>query len=661
MPHRSPTTINSKKTATSVTSLQMLNSKSRPPRNMNAALLVFGVALLVQVVVLSRLAASHHLVPQGDDMKFYLDWGTRIAGGQWTDGKAFYGLPGYAYWLAATMLIAGGSSVGTCLLTGGIQAVAFAGLASLIFLLTRDALRSCNLQRSRRAILEAESRVGGGVAALGWILFTPAQAFSAVLMPTVGLVLVYWACVRILSKADRDTPLWAWLLIGAIVGLCAMFVATILFLLPLAVFAILKAVRNDSSLHPMRKGFLTFAVLVVGVASGASPAWVHNSLVAREPVVLSAHGGINLWIGNNPEANGYPKIPHGLRRNQEQLLKDSLSLPEKTTGREMSRSEVSRFWTAKAKGWIVEHPAEWHALLRTKFENFWNAFQYDDVNVLKLLRSEKISFGYTSFGLLSALGLAGMAWGAWPASYSRWVLAAILLHMLALVPVFVTERYRLAAVPGLLVCAVLGLWLLWRSLNSGQWVPAALYLSAVIGSTAFASMPKGSPEAWALSHYSIGVRALSAAESARSAKDAGAEREAMVKAERELQLAYRHAPASGEINFALGNLSLMQEKRSSAKLFYSRVLELSSGHASALNNLGVIALQDEHWNLAASYFQAALRAEPKSAKAHYLLAKAKAKSGDLAGALAAIESAITLRPQQKEFLVLQEELKSHHP
>ena len=33
-------------------------------------------------------------------MKFYSDWARRIAAGTWTDHQAFYGLPGYAYWLA---------------------------------------------------------------------------------------------------------------------------------------------------------------------------------------------------------------------------------------------------------------------------------------------------------------------------------------------------------------------------------------------------------------------------------------------------------------------------------------------------------------------------------------------------------------------------------
>src|SRR5688572_3826739 len=62
--------------------------------------LVWVATFAVRVFNLQRFTDSPDFVPNGDDMKFYSDWAARIAGGEWTDGRAFYGLPGYAWLLA---------------------------------------------------------------------------------------------------------------------------------------------------------------------------------------------------------------------------------------------------------------------------------------------------------------------------------------------------------------------------------------------------------------------------------------------------------------------------------------------------------------------------------------------------------------------------------
>ena len=54
-------------------------------------------------------------------------------------------------------------------------------------------------------------------------------------------------------------------------------------------------------------------------------------------------------------------------------------------------------------------------------------------------------------------------------------LGNVLLHMAALMPVFVTERYRLAAVPGLLLLGAYGLWEFWDFLNRAKWAPAPVH------------------------------------------------------------------------------------------------------------------------------------------------------------------------------------------
>ena len=78
--------------------------------------------------------------------------------------------------------------------------------------------------------------------------------------------------------------------------------------------------------------------------------------MARDPVFLSAHSGVNFWIGNNPVATGYPRFPPGLHAGQEAMLRDSITTAEKRAGRNLKRSEVSAFWSAQAAAWIDNIP-----------------------------------------------------------------------------------------------------------------------------------------------------------------------------------------------------------------------------------------------------------------------------------------------------------------
>ena len=72
------------------------------------AVWVFFGSFLIQFLILQSIANTRYFLPESDDMKFYNDWALRIAGGQWSDGKAFYGMPGFAYALAAFYTLTGG-------------------------------------------------------------------------------------------------------------------------------------------------------------------------------------------------------------------------------------------------------------------------------------------------------------------------------------------------------------------------------------------------------------------------------------------------------------------------------------------------------------------------------------------------------------------------
>jgi hypothetical protein len=591
---------------------------------------VFGGVLLIRVVVLARLTASPYLLPTRGDMHFYDDWAQRILNGQLTDHLAFYGLPGYAYLLAALYKIVGYGPFIPALL----QALLDAGTAVLIYKVSVGIFSGTGLRRAQ---------IAGVLAAVGWAFFVPAQTYAVILMPTAWALFIFWLILwRIISRKNAPKG-WEALILGLLVGLTATAIASILFLIPLVVSAIL--LKPATSIHSRLGTRISALVLLfLGAAAGTSPCWVHNCLIARDRVFLSAHSGINLWIGNNPAANGYPRFPPGLRAGQAAMLQDSIDAAESAAGHSLKRGEVSRFWSAKAHDYSKRHPAAWLRLVALKFRAFWSAFQYDDLSIITILREQRVTFPGIYFGLVATLALPMMLllWNTAP--LSRWITAAIVLHLLALLPVFTTERYRLPIVPGLLVFAAFGLITFFNNLVAGKFNLVISYGALLTVSTLFVSWPQSDPSLWALDAYNSGWQALESGD--------------LALAEKKLQLARAYVPTNPETNFALGNLRLAEGNSAAASAFYLATLRLDNRHRGALNNLAVMALDGGKFDAAENWLRHAEDVDPGNAKIHFLLAKTLLAKDEHDRAREEIEIAIRLRPNQTEFQQLKQKIEN---
>lgn len=598
---------------------------------------LFAGVFLLRLVALERLSRSGLLLPDRGDMHFYSEWAKRILGGQFDLHAAFYGLPLYAYFLALLYRVFGSSPFVPALL----QVLMDSGTAVLIYLLTLELFRRASFSPSSTSssgVAPLAPRIFAVGAAVAWAFFVPAQAYSIILMPTAWLIFVFWFVVWRITA--RQTPAgWVEMaMLGLLIGFTAMAIATVLFLVPLVIAAAI--VRPSLSLN--RAILAKVIIFLAGVGVGTSPCWVHNYLIARDPVLLSAHGGVNFWIGNNPTSNGYPKFPPGLRAGQAAMLEDSVTSAETALGRPLKRAEVSAYWSAKANDYIANHKMEWVRLLAVKARNFWNAFQYDDLSIITNLREQKVIFPGLYFGLLAAFAIPGLVFAWRYAAVARWIVAAIALHMIALMTVFITERYRLPVVPGLIVLATFGLAMLRQALLLRHNSRALAYIALLIGTTLFVSWPQRDPALWALDAYNSGWQALECGD--------------LPLAETKLTLARRYVPTNPETNFALGNLRLVQENQPAAVAFYLTTLQYDSAHRGAMNNLAFIALEQNRYDVAETWLRQAERIDPRNAKTHFLLAKSLLGEGNRDAASAEIETALQLRPDQREFTDLKEKI-----
>jgi len=622
---------------------------------------LFVIAFFVRLIVLMRFSASSNFIPDGGDMKFYSDWALQILRGQLTDGKAFYGLPGYAFLLAGIYRVAGGFDPFT---VGLLQCLSESLTAVILFQIARHAFEG--------EPGDMRSRVIGWVAALGWVFFQPAQAFSVVLMPTTWLVLAFWGCVLWMIRTRKSCFWNPWLAMGFVLGAVAMMIATILFLVPLAIAAILLSVKRESRFTARVPAIgLAVLCLVSGVYLGAAPCWMHNYFIAHEPVMLSAHSGINFYIGNNPIANGYTKIPPGMRAGQQGMLKDSITMAEIATGHPMKRADVSKYWSAKAGDYIHNHFSDWLLLMCIKLRNFWNAYQYDDLSLVALFSQDHILLPGLRFGFVAALAIPGMIFCGFKYRRSRWVIAAILLHMAALLPVFITERYRLAAAPGLLLMMSGGLWEAWTFLIAGKWMKISAWMLIACAAAVLVSWPNSDRTLYALDYYNTGIKWLSCVNDRETGLLTNPDQPApplnpeekvnLERAEKNLDIAYRYVPENPEFNFAMGNLLLTKGEKKLAERYFLLTIRLDPRHSSAFNNLGVLAMQDKNWGSAEKYLVRSLTIEPEDGKTWYLLAMVEMELGNTGHAKSAISRAMKINPGQHEFKELLQKIDGQSP
>ena len=238
-----------------------------------------------------------------------------------------------------------------------------------------------------------------------------------------------------------------------------------------------------------RRAALAGAYLAA-VALLVLPATLRNWIAARDLVLVNSTGGIVLYTGWNPEADGVymvPSIfPRALADDPVEQKNAYRIVAEERTGRKLRASEVSSYWRGEALAWIGANPRAALALGLEKARLFWNAFEAWDIRSVTLSRGMSWVLGaaFVTFGILAPLALAGLALTA-----ARWrelvpLYLVIGLQFATAVAFIVLSRYRVPAVPALAVFAGAAPILLFDLARARRWTPLALGAAALLAARA---------------------------------------------------------------------------------------------------------------------------------------------------------------------------------
>ncbi len=218
-------------------------------------------------------------------------------------------------------------------------------------------------------------------------------------------------------------------------------------------------------------------LVVVGAALVILPVTLRNRLVGGEWVLIASSGGVNFYIGNNPQSDGVAAIVPGTRADWDGGYIDTHRIPERELGRPLSEGEVSDYWYAQAWVWIRAHPGAWLRLLWLKFRLTFSPVElYNNQPTYYFANRSPLSvvywLGFPVVAVLAGAGLTlrGRDWRTWslPLLYAAVYLGTIVLF-------FTSDRYRLPLVPVLILLAADGLARLVDVYRTRRWSSLAAY------------------------------------------------------------------------------------------------------------------------------------------------------------------------------------------
>ena len=209
------------------------------------------------------------------------------------------------------------------------------------------------------------------------------------------------------------------------------------------------------------------ALLVTGLLIGMAPVAIRNVVVANEWTLVSSHGGLNFYLGNNADATGFYRPVPGVRPAIVGQEIDTRRIATAALGHQATDAEASSYFFGLALTWMREHPLDAALLFLKKF-----AFTFHAVHLA--LPQSYAFFAYETPGilrflcvgpwLLVPLGVVGAALlltgspgspgstGSAGSGFAVWI-SFVPLYAAAVALFFVADRYRLPLMVPLCVCA----------------------------------------------------------------------------------------------------------------------------------------------------------------------------------------------------------------
>ncbi len=393
------------------------------------------VALAVRAALLAEIAHTPYLDVSNIDSDSYHKWALDILKDGWLPTRGFYQSPLYAYFLAILYRLFGTGPWAprvAQILIGSASPVVLYIVGATLF--------------SRRV---------AWVSGLTLAIYGPLILEEITLSKTTLLVFAALVSFAAYLRAGPRAKLGGLAVAGFFMGVAVVGVAQwLLAFLALGAYAALLPRRAA-----LDRRLLAAAVFLVAGIVPISPVVAWNSAHGGGLVLTSGGAGLNLFSGNNPMASGLPARPKGLRDIPEYEEEDARRLAERDTGHSLTPAEVSAYWSRRATDFMKQQPSAFLELLRKKFVVVWNGYEIPDNYHYTFMRTQFLPLLWVcpTFSVIAPLALLGLFMPFWRRRALVALYLVCFLYLGTLVVFYVRSRYRLPAVPFLILFAAVAL------------------------------------------------------------------------------------------------------------------------------------------------------------------------------------------------------------
>lgn len=437
-------------------------------------LALFCLAFCIRYLYVTQISHAPYFENPAGDSRYFFERAQEIRTGDIAGHTVpFYSSPLYPYFIAGVFWLFGQE----VFILYIIQILLGAANCVVIYLLAR--------MLSKGRMLPA--LISGVCAALyGLLVFFDAD------MLMIFMTLLFVDCGLYFLIAYRESRrLYQVAIAGLAIGLAALDRTNILLFVPFAMWYVAGAFTFAYRKWQI-KPVLIFLGCVIGVLL---PVTLRNVMVGNDLVLVSSNAGVNLYIGNNPDAPGVFYLPERSGLSNEDLQGTAEQVAERALGRDLRPSQVSGYWAARASEFMVHHPLETIGLVINKFLMFWNAYEVPnnlDYYFVREHVAPVLKFAFMGFWLLAPIAIVGcfIRWQRGMQDGERLLMVFLVTYMVSVLPFFITGRYRLPVIPVLIVFAGLCVDDVIQAVRERKLVLLIMVLGGIAAAAVFVNWPR---------------------------------------------------------------------------------------------------------------------------------------------------------------------------